>query len=78
MDNDYKEINSLQELYPDAAVVLCKFHCMKAVDSRLVLPKLVIDRREEIYKMFQSAVNTLNEQTFNKLEMKLSSLGEFT
>ena len=51
---------------------------MKAVDTRLVAAKLVNDRREEIYHMFQAAVNTLNKQSFDELELKLCAVGKLT
>ena len=53
MDKDVKEVNAIKEEYPDADLILCRFHALQTVDRPLVAAKLGIpDHREHIMSVF--------------------------
>ena len=64
-DKDQKEIATIKLLYPDAELLLCHFHCLQAVDRRLLAAKLeVVDIRENFMKLFRSAMYAETEDDF--------------
>ena len=77
MDKDQKEIDAVKEEYPNAHVIICHFHCLQAVDRRLVIAKLEsVDLREQVMATFKSALYTTNEVEFLAACVELTNLGK--
>ena len=48
-DKDCAEISAFAEIFPEANQLLCQFHVLKAVASRLVKAKLIHSKKEPFF-----------------------------
>ena len=76
-DNDLKEREPLQHLFPQSRLLLCQFHMLKAVWAWLCDSKHGVSRddRQEVYMAFKSALYAPTEQ---ELCEKFHTLTELT
>jgi len=75
-DNDLKERQGLQRLFPSSKMLLCQFHVLKAVWAWLCDPKHGIskDDRQEIYMTFKSVLYAVDEPKLNSRYDQLTGL----
>ncbi len=76
-DKDCAEISAFAEIFPEADQLLCHFHVLKAVDSRLVKAKLVPSEKNEIFDYFKKALRAKNEEELADAAGYLTTIGIF-
>ncbi len=74
-DKDCAEIAAFAEIFPEASQLLCQFHVLKAVDSRLVKAKLIHSEKKEIFDYFKKALRAKNLDELSDAAGYLSSIG---
>jgi hypothetical protein len=74
-DKDCSELAGISAVFPDAVSLLCQFHVVCAIDTRLAKARLEPNEREEIYLPFQRALHTHTEDGIDNEEVYLCSLG---
>lgn len=78
-DNDLKERQPLQRLFPQSRLLLCQFHMLKAVWSWLCDSKHGVSRddRQEVYMVFKSVLYAPTEMEMSEKFDKLLGLTAF-
>ena len=78
-DNDLKERQPLQRLFPQSRLLLCQFHVLKAVWAWLCDPKHGVSRddRQEVYMAFKSVLHAPSEREMSEKYDKLLALTAF-
>lgn len=74
-DKDCAEISAFAESFPEANQLLCQFHVLKAVASRLVKAKLIHSEKKEIFDYFKKALGAKNLDELSDATGYLSSIG---
>ncbi len=67
---------AIHENFPNVTHLLCHFHILKGVDTRLNKTDLSKGFKEEIYEVFKEAVNTDSQEKFVQAQEYLCALGE--
>lgn len=67
-DNDMKERNALNKIYPKSTLLLCQFHMLKAMWTWLCNRKHGIDisHRQQLYFLFKNVVYSFDETLANE------------
>lgn len=71
-DNDMKKRTALNDVFPQSTLLLCQFHMLKSMWSRLCNKKHNIDssHRQELYFLFKNVVYSFDETSANESSSK--------
>lgn len=67
---------AIHENFPTLTHLLCHFHILKGVDTRLNMTDLSKGFKDEIYEVFKEAVYTDSEEKFLEAQEYLCALGK--
>ena len=78
-DKDFNEIDVVQELWPEANLVLCRFHVLKAFRQKISDLSCTADVKDHVREIVKRLVYAASEEQYNtwKEELLQKAPGEF-